>query len=637
MRLTGKVILILITSVTSIITIIFYVLAARFDRQIEQNLLARARSIYKNIVIARQWISDYQGIYVKKPHGAESNPFLPNPELLTRSGDTLTLKNPALVTRELSELSLSMGGDFYYHMASTEYINPANKPDAFEELALNFFKNSANRSRPREFYRIEELNGKKYFRYFAPLFTEESCLSCHSRQGYRRGDLRGGISVMLSIDQYQHAKKSNIIFIIIAAFSSIAFLSILIFVAIQRSVIAPLRIIEKSAKKMEQGNYNFSLSLPQQDEIGNLAKAFESMRIRIQDYTTQLQASERKYRSLIENSLEAIAIVDSQNRIIELNSKFVHLSGYPAEKLKQRKFNDLIDPQNIKILDSPLSTKNLSEHYESILFSKDKLKIPVEIYIIHGLELGDQRNLSFVYVRDLSERKKIEKYAVQAEKMFTLGQLSSGIAHEIRNPLFALSNNIDYLRKNLPQSEKFNEIYPELQSSIERIHKIISEILNFSKPHKPEFKKVQIEEIILNCIALVKKQFEKSSITIETDFQENGQLVEADAHQMEQVFLNLFLNAFQAMNNSGKLVIQTRNRPTFFEIQVRDTGLGIPPEEIHRIFDPFYSKSPNGTGLGLAIVQRILEDHHARYRVKSEPYIGTSFFIYLPYEQEKSS
>lgn len=634
MRLTGKVILIIVSTVTTIIVLMFYVLAMRFEYQMEQNLVSTARSVYKNILIARKWVSDYNGIYVFKPHGTKSNPYLPHPELLTRTGDTLTLKNPALVTRELSELSRLMGGDFSFHMASQRYINPLNKPDEFEHSALVFFSDSTQPSFQMEFYRIEKIGGRKIFRYFAPLFTEESCLSCHSQQGYKKGDLRGGISVILAIDRFEKARKSNLHFIIISALTSILILSFLIFFAIRRSVIHPLRLIEKSAKKMESGDYTYQLNIPQKDEIGSLATAFEAMRMRISDYTSQLQTSEKKYRSLIEHSLEAIAIINSEGKFIECNSKFVHLSGHNANELLQNNFTQLFDIQNRKTIDSSLSSSELSEHYETILYTKDSLEIPVEIYVIHGFELADQANLSFVYVRDLSERKKIEKYALQTEKMFALGQISSGIAHEIRNPLFALSNNIDYLNKQFSGSENFREIYPELRYAIDRMHKLIGDILDFSKPHKPEFKEERIETIILKCISLVKKQFEKSSISIETDFQENSRPVEIDEHQMEQVFLNLFLNSFQAMGGAGVLRIRTRDISSYLEIQVEDTGKGIPPDEINRVFDPFYSKSSNGTGLGLAIVQRILEEHHAKYRIKSEPFMSTIFYIYLPFKQD---
>jgi len=634
MRLTSKVILIIVISVTSIISVIFYILARRYDIEVQYNQLITARAMYKNILTMRKWVSDYNGVYVDKQPGTAPNPYLPHPIRITSEGDTLLLKNPALVTRELSELSHMMGGEFGFHMASRNFLNPINSPDPFEESALFFFEDSIKAVGKKEFYRIESLNNRTYFRYFAPLYTEESCLTCHSRQGYKVGDLRGGISILLSMDRFEKAKKENLLFISRAAFISIAFLSLLIFVAIRQSVIKPLNDIETAAQKIQNGDYNFHLHLSKKDEIGSLANAFEQMRKKIKTYTNQLKMSEKKYRSLIEHSMEAVAIVRSNGQIIECNNKLSHLTGYQPEVLKSMKFSQLVDMENSKKIHSQFDATLDAGHYETTLYSKDGLEIPVETYTIRGFSLESEKGLSFVYVRDLSERKKIEQYSIQTEKMFALGQMSSGIAHEIRNPLFALNNNLDFLRQKFGHTAEFNEIYPELRNGIDRIHHIVSSILDYAKPHKPEFKPVGISDVINNSLVLVKKKFEKSSIIINTEFNDGNRTIEADRHQLEQVFINLFLNAFQAMRGAGELTVRTNALKAHLEVQVQDTGIGIPEEDINRIFDPFYSKSPNGTGLGLAIVQRILDQHNASYKVKSESGMGTTFFLFIPYRQE---
>lgn len=634
MKLTSKVILIIVCSVTLITSIIFYLMLHRFERQLEQNLLTTARSVYQNILITRQWISDHNGIYVYLKPGEVPNPFLPQPTLISKDGDTLNLKNPALVTRELSELSQYLGTHFSFHMASQNFINPINKPDTFENSALQYFRTLDTTQTPKkEFYRMEKENGHYYFRYFAPLFIRESCLSCHSQQGYKLGDLRGGLSVLLFIDDYQKAKKENLLFLLISAFSTIGFLSFLIFVAIQKSVIRPLKLIEEGTRKIQQDDYNFKLPISQRDEIGHLANAFDDMRLRIQDYTNRLKSSERKYRSLIENSLEAIAIIDSHKNILDCNSKLSYLTHYHYSEIRQKNFDNLIDISDIRRLGSSRQTGEETEHFETVLFAADGLKIPVEIYIIHGFSLGNESDLAFVYVRDLSERKKIEQYSVQTEKMVALGQISSGIAHEIRNPLFSLNNNLDFLNKQYRNRKIFKEIYPELKNSIERIHQIVSAILDYSKPHLPEFQLINVKSIIEKSILLVKKQFEKSATRIITEFSDNDCTIEADPHLMEQVFINLFLNAFHAMEDAGILTVRTIPAENHLLVEVQDTGKGIPEEDIERIFNPFYSTSPNGTGLGLAITQRILEEHHAHWKVESSLYLGTKFSLFLPYKQ----
>lgn len=625
MRLAHKVILIIIITVTSIIISMFYVIANHFDSQVEEHLLTTARAVYNNILMVRKWVSDKEGVFTVKQKNEKINPFLHHPELFTDRGDTLLLKNPALVTRELSKLSNSMGKEFTYHLSSLNYINPTNKPDAFEKEALLFFEKQTENK--KEFYHYENKDSSLFFRYFAPLYTEESCLSCHAKQGYKLGDVRGGISIMLPAEKHRQARKEHLIFFIIIALLAILFLSIPMFIAIKRSLIKPLNKITTSVQQIQEGDYNSKLEMGKNDEIGNLALAFDDMRKKIKEYTNQLIESEKKYRSLIENSIEAVSIVNSSGEIIECNSKLSHMTGYKLSEMKLKYLDDLIDYQNKKVIQANSRENDSGEHFETILSTKSQLSIPVEINILKGFSLGTDKNLSFVYIRDLSERKKIEQYSLQTEKMFALGQISSGIAHEIRNPLFALKNNLDYLNSKFGKSESFKEIYPEIKSATERIENIVSAILDYARPHEMAFKDILIDNVINKSLMLVQKQFEKSAIKIETYYAHDHFLIEADPHKLEQVFINLFLNSFQAMSKAGILKIVTKVLNGHLKIQIEDTGTGIPAEDIKNIFDPFYSKSPNGTGLGMAIVQRILEQHNAHYWIKSEVGFGTTFNI----------
>jgi len=635
MKLSTKVILIIGSLVTLLISLFLILLIFRINKQNEENMLSTSRSIFNNILITRKWVSDFDGIFVNKQPGMEPNPFLPHPDLITNTGDTLFLKNPALVTRELSELSKLMGGEFSYHITSEKYINPLNVPDEFETQALTSFKDSTTKSK-NEYYQVEEVDGKHYFRYFSPLYIDYSCLNCHSGQDYQYGDLRGGISVILSIDSYLEDRRSNLILLIGFAIITIAVLSAIIFAAIQKAVIKPLGLIEESTQAMQEGNYDSSLDLSSNDEIGSLARAFNTMAQKIKYSTQKLKLSENKYKKLIEHSIESIAIVRQDGKIIECNNNMKHITGFSKKELKGLNIFELIDNQNKKSIQLP--TDNIlidevkTEHFETILISKDKLEIPVEIYRIKEFSFDQDSKLSIVYIRDLSERKQIEKYSIQAEKMFALGQLSSGIAHEIRNPLFALNNNIEYINSNPNKDKAFEEIYPEIKTSVERIQKTVATTLDFAKTHKSKYVDIDINNVIKESIALVKKQFTKSDIQIDLKLDNKIKPIKGDPHQLQQVFVNLLLNSFQAIiNHSGTVSIITKNEAKHLKISIKDTGKGIPSRELNRIFDPFYSTFQDGTGLGLAIVQRILEQHNSIYKVESEEMIGTTFAIKFRY------
>ena len=158
---------------------------------IEQQLETTARAHFQNIVLTRRWNAMHGGVFVEKTPEIVSNPYLENPDIKCLDGKTYTKKNPALMTREISEIAKNTGA-FQFHITSLNPLNPGNAPDAFEKQALTAFDLGEN-----EFFTREEENGTLTLRYMAPLITEESCLPCHAKQGYKVGDVRGGISVSL--------------------------------------------------------------------------------------------------------------------------------------------------------------------------------------------------------------------------------------------------------------------------------------------------------------------------------------------------------------------------------------------------------------------------------------------------------
>jgi PAS domain S-box-containing protein len=627
MRLATKITIIIFFTVTTIISVLFFVLGAHLNRQIENHLLTSARMIYNNIVIVRNWVAERDGVFQLKFPGDKSNPFLVHPELISVDNDTLIMRNPALVTRELSELSYKMGKGFSFHLASLKYINPVNKPDAFEKAALNSFPNSGFSEADSEFYRTESINGEEYFRYFAPLITQKSCLGCHAEQGYKTGDIRGGISIMLKTEKHKSAKREHLFFFFLTGVVTVFALAVPIYYSIKRSVITPITSIESAAQKIRMGNYNFQLNENKTDEFGKLAHTFNLMSERIKESTRRLSTSEKKYRQLNEHSFDAAAIVDVEGIIIETNSKFNHLSGFNFNELKTQNIYELIYMEDKIDLPKKPDEFGQAEHFETKLNSREGIDIPVEIYIIKGFTLDDLENISFVYIRDLSERKKIEEHSLQTEKMFSLGQISAGIAHEIRNPIFALNNNLNYLKNNCPNNEPFKEVYPEFKESIQRIQKLVSSILDYAKPHELSFRDINIQTCIDNSVNLIKKQFEKSNCVIETHYDHRQQKISADTYKLEQVFVNLFINAMQAMEGNGVLRIATSIEGKHLRVKIEDNGKGIKAKDLNRIFDPFYTTSEQGTGLGMAIVQRILNQHNSHFWLKSEENFGTTFHI----------
>ncbi len=183
---------------------VFLEMSMRTRQLINDAKLVQARVVFNTIVLTRKWNAHYGGVFVEKRAGVESNPYLENPDIRVTDGRVFTLRNPALMTRELSEYA-EKDGLFTFHITSLKLMNPHNKPDAFEEQALRQFEKGG----VREVYLTEQINGRPYFRYMAPLQVEQDCLQCHKKQNYALGDVRGGISITFDIEDLQKRLRFN--------------------------------------------------------------------------------------------------------------------------------------------------------------------------------------------------------------------------------------------------------------------------------------------------------------------------------------------------------------------------------------------------------------------------------------------
>jgi diguanylate cyclase (GGDEF)-like protein len=199
---------------------IFLEMTVRTRQLINDAKLIQARIVFNTIVLMRKWNAHYGGVFVEKRAGVESNPYLEHPDIRVTDGRVFTLRNPALMTRELSEYA-GKDGLYTFHITSLKLMNPHNKPDAFEEKALRQFEGG----NVREVYLTEQINNRTYFRYMAPLQVEEDCLQCHRKQNYVLGDVRGGISITFNIEDLQRKLRFNTFSIIV--FGSITMVTLL--------------------------------------------------------------------------------------------------------------------------------------------------------------------------------------------------------------------------------------------------------------------------------------------------------------------------------------------------------------------------------------------------------------------------
>ena len=250
-------------------------------------------------------------------------------------------------------------------------------------------------------------------------------------------------------------------------------------------------------------------------------------------------------------------------------------------------------------------------------------------------EIGDLgRNFNHMVEQLRESREEIERLhrtqMSRAEHLATLGELATGLAHEIRNPLAGIAGVIEIVGRDLPATSPARPVVKDVRQEIARINQIVTDLLRTARPHPPRVRKSDLNTTVEHAVMLGRQQALAKSVAIELKKDPALPEVDHDSDQIHQVLLNLLLNALQAIDKDGKIAVTIRQQGKTAVIEVADNGRGIAPEHLPNIFRPFYTTKGEGTGLGLSLARRIVEEHHGRIDVTSTPGKGSSFAVVLP-------
>ncbi|MCX8072863.1 MAG: ATP-binding protein [Candidatus Binatia bacterium] len=371
-----------------------------------------------------------------------------------------------------------------------------------------------------------------------------------------------------------------------------------------------------------------------------LRQEFEERILHVTDFfvagrEADLREQEASYRQAVDNAPAAIFRVDCDFGTIlgasRVAEKLVQLS---REEMVGLRFWDLVpgeERQRVQRLLDEARRRGHARRDDLHLLQRDGERIPV--FINAGLiEYAGQRFFQVICV-DISERKRLESQLIQSEKMAAIGQLAAGIAHEIRNPLGIIANALFDLKEILPPGQP--EVEEDLRIALEemrRVQEIIDNLLEFSRTSRAETEVVDVNALLGKTLQLMQKSLQTRGVQVHTEFGDVGLCV-ANQNALRQVFLNLITNAVQAMPNGGELRIRTMPLGNDrIRLDFSDTGVGIPPQHLSSIFNPFFTtKEPGqGTGLGLSVVHSVVKQFRGEIRVQSQVNRGTTFTIELP-------
>src|ERR1700680_215511 len=252
-------------------------------------------------------------------------------------------------------------------------------------------------------------------------------------------------------------------------------------------------------------------------------------------------------------------------------------------------------------------------------------------------EIGDLgRNFNHMMQQLRESRQEIERLhrtqMSRAEHLATLGELATGLAHEIRNPLAGIAGVIEIVGRDLPATSPARAVVKDVRLEITRISRTLTDLLETARPRRPELRRSNLNTTVEHAVMLARQQVLSRPIKIELQKAPELPEVEHDSDQIHQVLLNLLLNAVQAMEGAGTVRVEIGSRDTYASVVVSDTGRGISPQNLPNIFRPFYTTKGDGTGLGLSLAHRIVEDHHGRIEVSSVVGKGSTFTVLLPFQ-----
>ena len=580
--------------------------------KVESLRIARITALtsYQKDLAFHVWSSQQGGVYIPAKDEVLPGPYpknLPERNILTATGRMLTLVVPAELSRKVQTLAQERF-HLYAHLTSLKPMREENAPDQWEKEALQAFEKGA-----KEVSSMDEKDGRNYYRLMRPFLINETCLECHTEQGYEIGDVGGGLSVAISMDPLLAATKKK-----------------------------------RLATSIGHGVIWF---------FGLVVLVFGG--IQLQSKVMSLQESKNFIQTIIDSIHDPTMVIDAKNYDIVLANKSARDQAGGLDSVKE----NMTCHQLSHHRDSPCDQAGEVCPLKQLMITK----APVKVTHTHFDAKNNRSTFSIVAApifnndgevvqivescRDISQELLLEAQLRQAQKMEAIGLLAGGVAHDFNNLLTGILGSTQLLKLDAEPGSEILKAVEIIEKAGYRAARLTEQLLGFARRGKFRNVAVDLHSAIPEVVEILSHTLNKS-IVIEQNLDAKNARVMGDPNQIEQVLMNLAINARDSMPEGGTLTFETAEVCLDAEyvnnhngaregkhvlLSIEDTGLGIKKELIDRIFEPFFTTKSNekGTGMGLAMVYGIVKNHQGSIRVYSEEGRGTIFKIYLPLAEEE--
>ena len=350
----------------------------------------------------------------------------------------------------------------------------------------------------------------------------------------------------------------------------------------------------------------------------------------------QKAAQIERLKDFSENIIESLSVgvvtVDFNGAVESWNTQMEGLIGVPREQAVGRNLEHVLPPDLLAEITARSADEHVSSLYKFHMQNREGRNLVVNVSIAPLVGKSGDPIGRLILFDDVTQRMRLDEQVFQNEKLTSLGLLAAGVAHEVNTPLAVISNYIQMLSKQLPSGDPRHQLIDKVVKQTFRASEIVNNLLNFSRTSGAEFTEVDLNAVVDEVLSLVAHPFRTAQVQVNRKLQQELPSVLGSSNKLQQVFLNLFLNARDAMPSGGTVEVRTTSYNGSVEVEIKDTGAGISRENLNRIFDPFFTTKPTGrgTGLGLSVSYGIVKEHSGKLDVRSTPGKGTSFRLEFP-------